>query len=245
MNTEQGELDFYECQTCKLEGYSTISGKAKIIPVNGVVTYKIMNSTGDLTHEALTREIEKWFDLLDNHFDFLRHEETDSNDAQIKIFFGQESAPFPFGKTSLAYVPNKWRNQHNIYVNDVWDWKRTYQIKFVIFHELGHSYGQWHNEREPISFMYPTYQIDGIMTNDDRNFYLHRYATEIRAFEKKQEKKTKISDVIEANKDQFARLNERTIDLVLTYFDIPHEKSQRKTYKVLLFCNFLRSQHWL
>ena len=230
-------LHQFICQSCKLPGFEYIEGKKKIVPTNWKIYYKIMNYTDDVGQEHVARQVDRAFDLRQRYFNPIKFAYTEEEDlAHIKVFFGNEFAPFPFEDTTLAYVPSNWPLQHNMYMNDDRLWGTSHSIYIVIAHELGHVFWFGHSNIL-VSLMYAIYQLEWKMTKDVTDFVTNLYKS-VRDVATKQ---YKVSDIIRKHKHAFANsLTVKLIKLIMNFYKID-TTWKTKVQMVEIFCDFLDS----
>lgn len=228
-------LNFFKCQSCELEWYELIAGKARIEPLNWVIYYKFMNETDDVSKQVLHREIKKWFFMRNDLFSPVRFERTDDEKtAQIKIFFGQHVAPYPFKKTTLAYVPSTWSLQHNIYFNDNFVREEAYDLDIVIAHELWHVFWYWHSKFRN-SIMYAIYQKIFEFTQDVIDHIKSFYWS---ILEKTWIRK-KVTNFLRDNKVEISkRLTRNIFKRVFSFYEIEMPKWDKEDL-LEYFCDFI------
>lgn len=232
------------CQTCELEHFSTIMLKTPPQPDRfGVVFYTITWVTKDIPKHIVKREIRKASNEIQEQISPLKLVYTEEFEkAKIVHQFGWV-APHPFWQDSLAYVPNSWPYKHTIFYrhdeDDFVEWETTHELDVVAEHEYEHTFGIWHNTKEPESIMAPYYARWNYATEFDISQIREKMHTYIINAVDVDVWRNKLSAVIRRNKDQFAKINESVIDKILDLFGIEHELKQTKPFKILLFCNYL------
>ncbi len=134
---------------------STISWLKTIKPINGKITWNLMDQPDEVAKTRSRILFQNVFFTIQQQIGSLEFNYVDDKNAQIRLFFrksGDPILPENFDENTLAYwvAPYEWEYSWAVYFNEAKDWstmldenwRRLYK---VAVHEILHTLNLWHS----------------------------------------------------------------------------------------------------
>ncbi len=166
-----------ECYNPNVRGNNTLLFKEEksdnqvITWPDGEVSYRLNNFTGDINSEAhqlraVTVALRVW-QLRINKIRFRRERNPDVH-VDFDVSFEPKEHFSSEGTLAHAWYPGNGSDiSGDVHINDNWDWVTHSELQDIghpplvpiLIHEFGHSLGLTHDTAEPLSIMYPSFNL--------------------------------------------------------------------------------------